>query len=197
MHPLTNALELLVNLAFDALLVLFLLRLFAELWRADFRNPVSQFVYRYSNPVLAPLRRRIPNWRRWNLAAVLVAWVLELLKWLLLFGINGSMPHVGGWLLAGVGALLDFTFMMYVVLLFVWALASMFVAAQQGHAPHPLMHFIAQIVEPAIRPLSRRIPTLGGIDFSPAIAILLLLLARILVAKPLLAAGLRMAMGAS
>lgn len=194
MQPLTSALGLLINFVFDALLVLFLLRLFAELWRADFQNPISQFVYRYSNPVLAPLRRLIPNWHRWNVAAVLVAWVLELLKWLLIFAIGGAMPHLGGWLLVGLGSLLDFTLMMYVVLVFGWALASMF-SGGYGRSPNPLLHFVSQLVEPAIRPLSRRMPSLGGIDFSPAVAILLLLLARILIADPILAAGLRMGAG--
>lgn len=193
MSYVANALELLITFAFDALLALFLLRLFAELWRVNFHNPLSQFVYRYSNPVLAPLRRHIPNWQRWNIAALLVAWVLELLKWLALFGIHGSMPRIGGWLLLGLGSLLSFILILYVVLIFVWALASMLNPGAATHSPHPLMQFVAQVVEPAVRPLSRRMPTLGGIDFSPAVAILVLMLARILIAEPLIAAGLRLA----
>lgn len=195
MQPLTSALGLLIDFAFGALLVLFLLRVFAELWRADFRNPISQFIYRYSNPVLVPIRRVVPNWHRWNVAAILVAWVLELIKWLLLFAIGDAMPHIGGLLLMGVGSLLDFALLMYVVLLFIWALASFF-TAPDGRGTNPLMHFVAQIVEPAIRPLAKRMPSLGGIDFSPAIAILLLLLARILIADPILTSGLRIASGA-
>ena len=45
----------------------------AEAVRADFHNPISQFLYRYTNPVLAPIRRVLPNWRRLNLAALLLA----------------------------------------------------------------------------------------------------------------------------
>ncbi len=194
MTYLANALELLIELAFDALLALFLLRLFAEYWRAAFHNPFSQFIYRCSNPVLAPLRRHIPNWRRWNIAALLVAWVLELLKWLALFALHGSMPRIGGWLLLGLGSLLSFGLILYVVLIFVWSLGSMLAAGNPARAPHPLMQFVEQLAEPAVRPLSRRIPTPGGIDFSPAVAILLLMLARILIAEPLVAAGMRAAL---
>lgn len=188
-----NALQLLIKVAFDALMVLFLLRLFAELWRADFHNQVSQFIYRYSNPVLVPLRRWLPNWRRCNLAALLVAWLLELLKWLLLFATTGTMPQIGGWLLLGVGSLLSFAMIVYVILIFGWALSSMF-GAQASQGPHPILRFMTQLVEPAIRPLSQRMPTLGGIDFSPTVAILVLLLARILIAQPMIDAGLRMAL---
>ena len=193
MQPLTSALGLLIDFAFDALLVLFLLRLFAELWRADFRNPISQFVYRYSNPVLAPLRRVIPNMNRWNLAALAVAWVLELIKWALKFAISGVTPHVGGLLLVGFGSLLDFIFLMYVVLIFVWALASMFGGG--GYSPNPALQFVTQMAEPPLRPLQRHLPTLGSIDFSPAVAILVLLLGRILIAGPITAMGVRLVLG--
>ena len=59
-----NALSMLIELAFDAAVTLLLLRVAAEASRADFNNPLSQFVYRYTNPVLAPIRRVLPNWRR-------------------------------------------------------------------------------------------------------------------------------------
>lgn len=194
MQPLTSALILLIRVVFDAVLLLFLLRLFAELWRVEFHNPVSQFIYRYSNPVLAPLRRIIPNWHRWNMAAVLVAWVVELVKWLLIFAVGGAMPHIGGWLVMGIGSLLDYTWMMYVILIFIWALASMF-SGGYGRSPNPLLHFVDELVEPPMRPLSRHMPSLGGLDLSPAVAIVILLLARILIANPILATGWSMAVG--
>jgi YggT family protein len=59
---LLNAMVMLVGLAFDAVITLLLLRVAAEACRADFHNPLSQFVYRYTNPVLAPIRRILPNW---------------------------------------------------------------------------------------------------------------------------------------
>lgn len=195
MHPIASALALLIRVAFDALLLLFLLRVFAERWRADFRNPVSQAIYRYSNPVLAPLRRLIPNWRRWNLAALVLAWVLEIFKLLALTAVAGVIPHIGGLLLAAFGALLGFALMMYVVLIFVWALASMFGGGGGGYgqSQHPAMTFITQITQPAMAPLAKRMPTLGGIDFSPTVAILVLLLAHMLIADPIMREGLLMA----
>jgi uncharacterized protein YggT (Ycf19 family) len=54
MSYLLNALAMLIGLAFDAAVALLLLRVLCEACRADFNNPLSQFVYRYTNPVLAP-----------------------------------------------------------------------------------------------------------------------------------------------
>ena len=188
MSYLLNAIALLVELAFDAVATLFLLRLAAEACRADFHNPLSQFVYRTTNPVLAPLRRALPNWRRINLAALLVAWLAMLLKRLLLFALGGFLPHIAGLALLSLAELLDYALLFYMVLVFAWSLLSMF--APDPH--HPLQRLSGALVDPLLRPLRGKL-TVGMIDFSPTVVIVGLLLARILVAQPLLDMGMRLA----
>lgn len=188
MSYLLNAVALLVELAFDAVATLFLLRLAAEACRADFHNPLSQFVYRTTNPVLAPLRRVLPNWRRINLAALLVAWLAMLLKRLVLFALAGFLPHVAGLVLLSLAELLDYALLFYLVLVFGWSLMSMFAPDPY----HPLQRLLGVIVDPLLRPLRGKL-TVGMIDFSPTVAIVVLLLARILVAQPLLDVGMRLA----
>ena len=73
---LANALALLIQFAFGCVVALFVFRLLAEAVRADFYNPICQFLYRATNPVLTPLRRAVPTWRRINIAALLIAWLL-------------------------------------------------------------------------------------------------------------------------
>ncbi|QEE23930.1 YggT family protein [Rhodanobacter glycinis] len=190
MSYLLNALVMLITLAFDAVVVLFLVRLAAEAGRADFRNPLSQFIYRTTNPVLAPIRRVLQNWRRINLAAVLVAWLLMLLKRLVLFALVGFMPHIAGLLVLALADLLDFVLMFYLILVFVWSLLSML-----SNDPHqPLQRLLGAIVEPLLRPLRGRL-VVGMMDFAPAAVMIVLLLGRILLAAPLLDLGTRLAMG--
>src|SRR5690554_7958689 len=43
-------------------MTLVLLRFLLQLARADFYNPISQFVVKVTNPPLRPLRRFIPGW---------------------------------------------------------------------------------------------------------------------------------------
>ncbi len=188
---LQNALALLIGLAFDALATLLLLRLLAEACRADFHNPLSQFVYRTTNPVLAPLRRMLPNWRRINLAALLLAWLVMLLKRLLLFALVGVMPHPLGLLLLALAELLDFLLVFYLVLIFGWSLLSMFAVDRR----QPLLRLAGNLVEPLLRPLHGRLIA-GAIDFAPMAVMIALLLARLLIAAPLLDLGARLAMGA-
>ena len=189
MSYLLNAVSLLIELAFDAAITLLVVRILAEACRADFNNPLSQFVYRYTNPLLGPVRRIIPNWRRINLAALLLAWLLMLLKRLVLFFVMGVLPHAAGLLLLAFAELLDFLLLFYLVLIFAWSLMSMLSVDRR----QPVLRLAGAIVEPLLRPLRGKL-TMGSIDFSPTVVMVGLLLARMLVAAPLLDLGTRLAL---
>ena len=190
MTYLLNALSLLITLAFDAMATLLVLRLLAEASRADFNNPLSQFVYRYTNPVLAPIRRVLPNWRRINLAALQLAWLTMLLKLLLLYALLGIMPRPLGLLVQALAELLDFVLLLYIVLIFGWSLLSMFAVDRR----QPLLRLAGAIVEPLLRPLHGKLIA-GQIDFAPMAVMIVLLLARLLLAQPLMDLGARLALG--
>jgi YggT family protein len=187
---LLNALSLLIEVAFDAVATLLVLRLLAEASRADFNNPLSQFVYRYTNPVLAPIRRVLPNWRRINLAALLLAWLTMLLKRLLLFAVLGIVPNFAGLLVLALAELLDFILLFYIVLIFGWSLLSMFAVDRR----QPLLRLAGTIVDPLLRPLRGKLIA-GQIDFAPMAVMIVLLLARLLLAAPLMDLGTRLALG--
>ncbi|QRP64662.1 YggT family protein [Rhodanobacter sp. FDAARGOS 1247] len=191
MSYLLNALSMLIELVFEAAVTLLLLRVAAEACRADFHNPLSQFIYRYTNPVLAPIRRVLPNWRRINLAALLLAWLAMLLKRVLLFALQGVMAHPLGLIVLALAELLDFALLFYLVLIFGWSLLSMFSVDQR----HPLLKLAGALVAPLLRPLRGRLVA-GQIDFAPMVVMIVLLLARLLIAAPLLDLGARLALGA-
>ena len=184
---LQNALSLLIELAFDTLATVLMLRVLAEASRSDFNNPLSQFIYRTTNPVLAPLRRLLPNWRRINLAALLLAWVAMLVKRLLLCLVDGRLPHAAGLPVWALADLLDFVLLLYLVLIFGWSLLSMLAPDPR----QPLLRLAGGIVAPLLRPLHGRLVA-GQIDFAPMAVMIVLLLARLLLAAPLLDLGMRL-----
>ena len=191
MSYLLQAFSLLIDLAFDAVVVILLLRVLAEACRADFNNPLSQFLYRTTNPVLAPIRRVLPNWRRINLAALLLAWLAMLLKRLLLLGVVGMMPSLPGLLVWSLAELLDFVLLFYIVVIFGWSLLSMFAVDRR----QPMLRLAGSLVAPLLRPLDGKL-VFGQIDFAPMAVMIVLLLARILIARPLLDLGAKLALGA-
>ncbi len=190
MSYLVNALSFLIELAFGAAAALFVLRLLAEASRADFHNPLSQFVYRTTNPILAPIRKLIPNWRRINVSALLLVWLIMLLKRVVLFALLGIFPHVLGLLVLSIADTLDFIAMFYVVLIFIWSLMSLF----QVDTYHPVYRLAGSLVDPLLRPLRGRLVA-GGLDFGPWVVMIVLILTRLLLVSPLADLGARLAIG--
>lgn len=191
MNYLANAGGLVIGFVFGAIVTLFVLRFLAEVCRADFHNPLCQVLYRYTNPILQPLRRVLPTWRRWNTAALVLAYLAELIKLLLGFALVGAMPSVPGLLVLGLAELVDYFVMLYVVLVFAWSLMSMMSTDRY----HPVIRLVGSLVEPVLRPLRGRI-VLGGLDFSPAVVILALMLLRVTLVLMISDIGMRLAGGA-
>ncbi|HEY4092784.1 MAG TPA: YggT family protein [Luteibacter sp.] len=190
MTYLTNAGGLLLNIVFGALVALFVLRLLAEANRADFNNPICQFLYRFTNPVVAPLRKALPSVRRINLAAVVIALLIECVKVVFIVLLAGLPMSPLGILVMAIAELLDFLLLTWIVVVFVWSLMSMLSTDRY----HPVARFVTALAEPLVRPLRGRM-TIGGLDFSPTVVLIGLFLARILIAQPLQDLGGRLLMG--
>lgn len=187
-----NAAQILINFAFGVLVFLIVLRVLLQLVRANFYNPVCQFLYKATNPLLMPLRRIIPSWRNIELGALLLAWLLSALKLALIFGLFGQRLGLLGLLVMALADLLDFTLMLYIGVVFVRVLLS-FIAVERGNPVVPLVY---QLSEPLLRPLRKLLPTPGRLDFSPMLVVLAILLARALLVAPLLDLGMRLAQAA-
>jgi len=65
-----QALIFLINTAFSLYLMVVLLRIWLQWARADFYNPLSQFVVKATNPLIIPLRRILPSIGKIDTASV-------------------------------------------------------------------------------------------------------------------------------
>ena len=54
-------------------LVAMLLRFLLQLVRADFYNPISQFLVKITNPLVLPMRRLIPGFAGMDIASLVLA----------------------------------------------------------------------------------------------------------------------------
>lgn len=188
MPYLANAAQILLEFIFGILVGLIVLRVLLQLVRANFHNPICQFLYKSSNPVLMPLRRIIPAWRRLDIAGVVLAWFLLLLKRVLIFAMLGTLPSVAGLAVIAFADLIGFVLMMVLILIIVRAILS-FVASDSYHPVVPLIH---QLTEPVLKPVRKRLPVLGGLDLSPMIVLLAIMLLQALLVAPLFDLGLRL-----
>ena len=186
-----NAGQIVIQFVFVALVTLIVLRVLLQWVRANFYNPICQFVYKATNPVLMPLRKIIPAWRNLDIAGVVLAWIVTALKLVLLYATVGQALGVLGLAVLALADLIDFVLLLYIVLV----LARVVISFAGADSYHPIVPPILQLTEPLMKPFRRLIPNIGGLDFSPVIVLLVITLARVLVAKPRLDLGLRLAQG--
>jgi YggT family protein len=187
-----NAGQILINFAFGALIALLVLRVLLQWVHANFYNPVCQFLYKATNPVLIPLRKVIPAWRNVDIAAIVLGWLLTALKLWLMYSLAGQELGVLGLLVMAFADLCDFVLMLYFGLILGRVLLS-FINVERTN---PIVPLIFQLTEPVLRPIRQRLPSFGGLDLSPMVAWLVVMLARVLIVSPLLDFGMRLAQAA-
>lgn len=164
-----QAINFLLDFAFDAVVTLFIVRIWLQLVRADFYNPISQFVVKLTNPVVAPCRRVIPSIGNLDTATVLLAFIFSSLKFIVIPVLNGAQfqPFVA--MFIGALALVKQTGVILFIMMFIMAIMSFVV---QGY--NPTMMLFQQLTEPFLKPIRNIIPAVGGLDLSVLVAFLIL-----------------------
>ncbi len=172
---------LLVNAVFGFFVTVVMLRFMLQTVRADFYNPLSQFVVKVTNPLLVPLRRVVPGLGGVDLAALILMYALQLVELWLVSLLMGLSVSPGILMVEGVAQLIDLAITIYMVTIIAEAILSWF--QQGGH--HPVMVLLHQLNEPLLAPARRIIPSISGIDLSPLVVLVLLQLASMLLVAPL------------
>lgn len=166
-----------------------LLRYLLQLTRADFYNPVSQFLVKATNPPLAWLRRLIPSFGALDAPTLILLLCLQLLEIGLKTFLLGHAPTLIGLVTLAVGELLKLTIYILVIALFARAIMSWFTGA--GYPP--LAKLVYTFTESVLGPARRILPSSAGLDLSPIAVFIVLMLAMKLIVQPLLDFG-RMAL---
>jgi len=164
-----QAINFLLDFAFDALLMILILRVWLQLVRADFYNPLSQFIVKVSNPLVIPFRKFIPGLGGIDLATLVLAFIVATLKFILIPVLNGGGVDIVSALFLGLLYLIkEAGFLLFIVML-VMALMSWVV---QGY--NPTQALFQQLTDPVLRPIRNIVPAVGGLDLSILVAFLLL-----------------------
>lgn len=152
-------------------LLIILMRFILQVSRADFYNPISQFVVKATNPPLIPLRRLIPGFAGIDVAAIVLALLFQLvmlsLKFLVL---AGGLPGIGALLSLSVVLVLGMALKIYF-----WGLLIMIIASWIAPgSPNPALQLLNQICEPVMAPFRKLLPPMGGLDLSPILLFMVL-----------------------
>lgn len=165
-----NTAYYLINTLCNLYLMVVLMRIWLQLARADFYNPFSQFVVKATNPILKPLRRFVPGYFGIDMAALLLAVLVVVLKLTLLYGLNIlETDRWSDWLLLVVLTIVKKAGTMLFWILIIRALLSW---VSQGN--NQIEYLMVQLTEPLLAPIRRIIPPLGGLDLSMLVFFIIL-----------------------
>lgn len=171
--PLTFLISTLVSLYILAVMLRFLL----QLTRADFYNPLSQFIVKITTPALRPLRRVIPGWGGVDIASLVLMLLLQMLAVWLIFLLGGRAIDPFNLVIVSIAQLVDLAFSVFIFAILIQAILSWITPGTYN----PVTSVLFSLTEPVLRPVRRVIPPISGFDLSPLVAILGLQVIRMLV----------------
>ncbi|WP_434322024.1 YggT family protein [Haemophilus influenzae] len=142
-----------------------ILRAWLQFALVDYYNPVSTFAVKMTDPVLKPLRKIAPTVKNIDTSALLLVFIIGMLKGIIYFGVSVNVL-----LVLGVLTVLKSIGLAIFYVLFIGAVLSWF-----NRGNNSISYAFYQLSEPLLRPIRRFLPTLGMIDFSPMVVVFILL----------------------
>lgn len=165
-----NVAVFLIHTLFTLYIAALMLRMLLALVRADFYNPLSQFIVTVTNPVVVPLRRITPSISGVDTASVLLIVVLKMLELWLLALIIGTGASLLALIVVAILQLAELLIYIFIFALIVQAVIS-WVAPGQAY-DNPAVSILHDLTRPLLRPVRRVLPPVGMVDLSPLVVII-------------------------
>ena len=172
MQAANNVLTFLIHTLFTLYIGAIIIRTILAMTRADFYNPISQFLVTITNPLLIPLRKVIPSIGKIDTASWVLIFGLKALEIFLLFYIKGIQANPQTLVIATIFQVIIMIVSIFLYAVIIRAILSWFAMGNMG--PNPLPSILHSITEPLLGPARKIIPPIGMFDLSAMIVILVL-----------------------
>jgi len=176
-----NAGVFLIQTLFGLYILAVMLRFILQVARADFYNPVSQFLVKVTNPPLVPMRRVIPGVMGIDVAAVVLMLILKTIEIFLITLMSGITLSIMGLIVFAIADLLELLLNVFFFTILIQVILSW--VNPGGH--NPAVALLYGINEPLLSRARRLIPPISGFDLSPIVVMIALQLLSILLISPI------------
>ena len=189
MNPAISAFNFLLGTVFSFYAMVIAIRFVMQALRVDYYNPLAQFVIKVTDPILVPMRRVIPSWGGYDIAALVLCLIVIFLK-LAVFkllqlgvvpavgrGFNAEALGISHMVVLSILDMLNMFFNIFIFSIIIQAILS-WVVQDPGH---PLYALLGKITAPVLQPVQRFVPPIGGLDLSPLVALIGLVFIKMLV----------------
>lgn len=145
-------------------------RFYLPLIRADYNNPLSQFIVRITHPVLLPLRRLIPSRQGLDIAGIVLILAVQAVEVIvILLVVNGGFSLALPFFALFLGSLVRIGVLFFTAVFYSLIICAILSWINPQQLGHPAFRLLASLPAPFINPIRKWVPPLGGIDFSPMI----------------------------
>ena len=166
-----NPFLFLIETLFDLYIIVLMLRFILQQVRADFYNPVSQFIVKATSPVLNPARKVIPGVGGIDLATIIVIVVFIALKIFIVAMLAGYSPSLVALLITGIRDFITLALNIFIFAIIIHAVLSWI----NPDPYNPVSGILFSITRPVLEPFRRVIKPIGGLDLTPLIALIALM----------------------
>lgn len=177
----TTPITFIVQTLFGLYILVVMLRFLLQWARADFYNPLSQFIVKVTTPVLRPLRRFIPGLGGLDFASIVLMWALKTIELSLIIFITSGMLNPIGPMLWAIPQLVDLAINVFLFAILIQVIISW---VNPG-TYNPILGVINSLTDPLMRPARRLLPPISGLDLSPMLVMMGLYLLKMLLLPPL------------
>ncbi len=172
----TQIANLLIGTAFSLAIGVLWVRFLLQVVKADFYNPISQWIVKVTAPIITPLQQLIPPVKNWNLGILGLIFLLQMVSMTLMAVISGHGTLSP--LLLILGGLFQLLYM--ATEFYFWLLIISVVLSWVSPGYTPFGALVAQLAEPVLAPFRKILPPMGGLDLSPIVAFLAIQVTQIL-----------------
>ena len=181
-----EAIIFLVKLFFDIYILALILRYLLTIVRVDSLNPLSTLIMKVTNPLLKPLRKTIPGYFGIDWASIISLFLVQAIEIILVaLIITGGIPAFSGLTMLTIAYLLRTILYIYLFIIIIQVIISWI----NPNIYNPITTIMYQISEPILKQIRQFIPSSGGLDFSPLVALIIINLLMILIISPLMDLG--------
>lgn len=163
MNPFVFLIDILFQLYATALLI----RLLLQWVRADFYNPISQFIVKITDPVVKPVRRITPGFGGIDIATLILVVLIMAIKTIIVYQTLNPL----------IIALVSIESTIVLCLsIFLYAIIIQAVLSWVNPDPYnPAVSLLNSLTFPVLKHFRKLIPPISGMDISPIFAIIALM----------------------
>nr|VFK20416.1 MAG: YggT family protein [Candidatus Kentron sp. LPFa] len=180
-----NAGTFLIETLLGLYIMAVMLRFIFQLVRADFYNPITQFLVKVTDPPLQRLQRFIPRLLGVDLASVVLLLALQSLELWIIFAILGGGANPIGIIILSVARLLGLAIHIFMFSIIIHAIMSWITP----HVYNPMVSLLYSLTEPLLGLARRFARPISGLDLSPIVVIVGLQLLMVLLVAPIMDVG--------